>query len=191
MNFYDAIESLVESGFMDVFLPFMLIFVIVFAVLQKSHILGKDEEKRKYNVILALVMGLSVVIPHVIGRYPVGSDPVLIINNVLPNISLIMLGVISFLLIIGVFGANIKIGNTNMTSIIVIFSAIAVISTFGVAAGWFGDLPVWLRFLEDESTQMMFVTILIMGIIISFITSPPKKEKKNNFFKDMLEAASK
>lgn len=191
MNFYDAIESLVESGFMDVFLPFMLIFVIVFAVLQKSHILGKDEEKRKYNVILALVMGLSVVIPHVIGRYPVGSDPVLIINNVLPNISLIMLGVISFLLIIGVFGANIKIGNTNMTSIIVIFSAIAVISTFGVAAGWFGDLPVWLRFLEDESTQMMFVTILIMGIIISFITSSPKKEKKNNFFKDMLEAASK
>jgi len=97
MNFYDAIESLSESGFLDIFLPFMLIFVIVFAVLQKSKILGTGEEKRKYNVILALVFGLSVVIPHVLGRYPAGSDPVVMISNILPNISLVMLAVISFL----------------------------------------------------------------------------------------------
>ncbi len=188
MNFYDALESLSDSGFLDVFLPFMLIFVIVYAVLQKSHILGKGDEKRKFNIILALVMGLSVVIPHALGRYPPASDPVLMINNVLPNISLIMLAVISFLLIIGVFGANIKVANTSLSGIIVIFAAIAVISTFGFAAGWFGNLPWWLAFLADESTQILFVTLLIMGIIIWFITAPKKDTSKPNesFFKDWL-----
>jgi hypothetical protein len=195
MNFYDAIETLDRTGFLAIFLPFMLIFVIVFAVLQKSHILGKGDEKRKFNVILALVMGLSVVVPHALGRYPPESDPVIIINNVLPNISLVMLGVISFLLIIGVFGANIKVGGIGINAVIVIFSAIAVISTFGVAAGWFGDLPWWLSFLRDESTQILFVTILIMGIVIFFITAPAKKEGSKtsfgDFFKDMLEGSEK
>jgi len=193
MNFYNAIETLAESGFLDIFLPFMLIFVIVFAVLQKSHILGKDEEKRKYNVILALVMGLSVVVPHVLGTYPVESDPVLIINNVLPNISLVMLAVIAFMLIIGVFGANIKIGDSaSLNTVIIIFAAAAVFATFGVAANWFGQLPVWLGFLADESTQVLFVTILVMAMVISFITSSPKdKNDKNPFFKGWLDAQTK
>lgn len=186
MNFYAALESLSDSGFLDVFLPFMLIFVIVYAVLQKSNILGRGDEKRKFNIILALVMGLSVVIPHALGRYPPQSDPVLMINNVLPNISLVMLAVISFLLIIGVFGANIKIGNSSLSGMIVIFSAIAVVTTFGVAAGWFGNLPWWLSFLADESTQILFVTILIMGIIIWFITAPKKEKKSESPFKDWL-----
>ncbi len=194
MNFYDAIETLAESGFLDIFLPFMLIFVIVFAVLQKSNIFGTGEEKRKYNVILALVMGLAVVIPHALGTYPVESDPVLMINNVLPNISLIMLAVIAFMLIVGVFGANIKIGdNANLNAIIVIFAAISVVATFGVAAGWFGQLPFWLEFLADESTQVLFVTILIMGIIIWFITAPKKDaaNAKKHPFVNMLESFDK
>jgi len=191
MNFYDAIEVLGESGFLDVFLPFMLIFVIVFAVLQKSHILGKGEEKRRYNVILSLVMGLSVVIPHVLGRYPVESDPVLMINNVLPNISLIMLAAISFMLIIGVFGANIKVAGTPLSGLIVVFALIAVLATFGTAANWFGQLPWWLRFLNDESTQVIFVTILIIAIVIWFITAPTKtktERSQEGWFNNMLSS---
>ncbi len=180
MNFYDAIETLAESGFLDIFLPFMLIFVIVFAVLQKSHILGKGDDKRKYNIVLALVMGLSVVVPHVLGRYPPESDPVLMINNVLPNISLIMLAVIAFIMIVGVFGANIKIGDSaSLHTIIVIFAALAVIITFGVAAGWFGQLPWWLQFLEDESTQVTFIVILISALLIALIAGPSNSKNKS------------
>jgi len=194
MNFYDAIANLEQSGFIDIILPFMLIFVIVFAVLQKTHILGKDDTKKKFNVVLALVMALSVIIPHALGKYAPESDPVLIINNVLPNISLIMLAVIAFLLIIGVFGANVKLGkNATLTGVVIIFAAICVLATFGVAAGWFGEIPYWLRFLEDEATQTLFVTILVIGIIIAFITGGGKnsgqveKESKfQKFFKDVV-----
>lgn len=195
MNFYDMIQNLENSGFATIILPFMLIFVIVFAVLQRLHIFGKDETKKKFNIIIALVMAFSVVIPHALGKYPPESDPVLIMNNVLPNISLIMLAVIAFMLIIGVFGARVKIGKSGtLTGLVIIFSALAVVATFGIAANWFGEIPSWLRFLEDEATQTLFITILVMGIIIAFITGSGKDKSKDgvskkfgDMFKGVLE----
>jgi uncharacterized membrane protein YozB (DUF420 family) len=172
---------------LDIFLPFILIFVIVFAVLQRTHILGKGADKKKFNVVLALVMGLSVVIPHALGRYPPESDPVLLINNVLPNISLIMLAVIAFMLIIGVFGHSIKLGEKGtLSGLVMIIAAFAVLCTFGVAANWFGQLPWWLSFLEDPSTQTLFIVILVTGIILAIITKgggDDKGPEDSNFAK--------
>jgi MFS family permease len=193
MNLYDAIEVLAKAGIVDIFLPFMLIFVIVFAVLQKTKILGTDEDKKKFNVILALIMALSVVIPHALGRYSPKSDPVLLINNILPNIALVMLAVIAFLLIVGVFGREFNPTNGGIAGIITIFAVLAVLVTFGVAAGWFGQLPWWLGFLEDEATQVLFVTILITGIIIALITGGGEKNKNphdspfGKFFSDVFK----
>ena len=39
-----GIQSLNELGLSDVLLPFLLIFTIMFAVLQKTKVLGKDDE---------------------------------------------------------------------------------------------------------------------------------------------------
>ena len=74
-NFADLLGSEVV---VDLLLPFLLIFTIVFAVLQKSNILGKD--KRNFNSVIALVVSLSVVIPHITGSYPAGFDVVEIIQ---------------------------------------------------------------------------------------------------------------
>lgn len=188
MNLYDSVTLLEQTGILNIFLPFILIFVIVFAVLQRTHILGKGPDKKKFNVVLALVMGLSVVIPHALGRYPPESDPVLLINNVLPNISLIMLAVIAFMLIIGVFGHSVKIGKSgSLTGIVMIIAALCVLFTFGIAANWFGQLPWWLRFLEDPSTQTLFIVILVTAIILAIITGggsnkEPKDSKFSKFF---------
>ena len=70
-NFLGALES---WGLTDVLLPFLLIFTLVFAVLQKTEILGDD--KKNFNVIIALVLGLLFVVPHIAGAYPIGYDPV-------------------------------------------------------------------------------------------------------------------
>ncbi|MBI2652090.1 hypothetical protein HYX00_01375, partial [Candidatus Woesearchaeota archaeon] len=60
------IEVLDRWRVADVLLPFLLIFVIVFAILQKTKILG--DSKKNLNVVVAIVVGLLVVIPHVTGR---------------------------------------------------------------------------------------------------------------------------
>ena len=66
MALQDFIMLLDAWGVTDVLIPFILVFTIVFAVLQKTKILG--DGKKNYNVMIALVMALAVVIPHIFGR---------------------------------------------------------------------------------------------------------------------------
>ena len=63
-NFVRALDG---WGLTDVMLPFLLIFTLVFAIMQKTKILGED--KKNFNVIIALVMALLVVIPHITSSY--------------------------------------------------------------------------------------------------------------------------
>ena len=44
---------------MEVLLPFLLVFTVVFAILQKTSILGKG--KKQIDAIVSLVVGLIVV----------------------------------------------------------------------------------------------------------------------------------
>ena len=45
--------------FVNAVLPFLLVFVVIFAILQKSKILG--DEKKQIDAIVALVIGLIVI----------------------------------------------------------------------------------------------------------------------------------
>ena len=178
--FQDGLLQLEEAGILDVVLPFILVFTIVFAVLQKTKILGEDKDgkpRKNFNAVIALVMGLAVVIPHVIGSYPSPeSDVVLIINNALPNVSAVMVAVIMLLLIMGVFGGEVNIAGSGLAGWAVIFAIIATVVIFGNAANWF-DLPGWLNFLEDSETQALIIVILVFALIIWFITKEDKEKK--------------
>ena len=87
----DFINTLESWGLTDVMLPFLLMFTLMFAILQKTKILGDD--KKNFNTVVALVMSLLIVIPHVNGTYPLDYDPVNIINRFLQ-----MLGMTKILL---------------------------------------------------------------------------------------------
>ncbi|MBT3721419.1 hypothetical protein HOG47_07255, partial [archaeon] len=73
--FQQWVMGLESLGLLDVLLPFLLIFTITFAVLQKSKILG--DGGRRFNIIIAFVLAMSSIIPHIIGR---GPDVVIVIN---------------------------------------------------------------------------------------------------------------
>jgi hypothetical protein len=180
MNFADLMNYLDNIGVADVLLPFILIFTLIFAVLQKTKIFG--EKSKNFNVIVALVMGLGVVIPHVMGRYPPGADVVEIMNNALPNISVVVVAILMLLIIIGIFGKNLTLGNNPISGWIVILAVLSVGYIFGRAAGWFGG-PGWLGFLDDPETQTMIVIILVFAIIIWFVTkdeeTDAQKEKND------------
>ena len=96
----NAITFLRDFGLFDVVLPFLLVFAIVFAILEKTKILGtekiKGEEvtKRSLNTMVAFVIGMIVVAANKI---------VTAINEALPNIVLIIIAFVAFLMMIGVF----------------------------------------------------------------------------------------
>jgi membrane protease YdiL (CAAX protease family) len=123
-NLVDALRSAEELGLRDVLLPFLLVFAIVFAVLQNSNILGKD--KKNLNVILAIVMGLALVIPHVMDIYPEDRDAVDIINKAVPNLSFVVIILFAFLLVIGILGAETQSHSGATFAVIVIGAVIAI-----------------------------------------------------------------
>ena len=65
--YQDIFYSLNNLGILDVFVPFLLLFPIIFAIMQKTKILG---ENKKINLTLALTITLIVIVPHVLGTYP-------------------------------------------------------------------------------------------------------------------------
>ncbi len=166
------LESL---GLTDVLLPFVLIFTIVFAILQKTEILG--EKKKNLNIIISLVLALGVIIPHITGTYPPNADIVEIVNKALPNVSLVLVAILMVLLLIGVFGWRVGGEGTSISGVIALLAFIAVAYIFGAAAN-FWRIPSWLSVLEHPDTQALVVVILIFGLIVWFITKEeePKAE---------------
>jgi hypothetical protein len=189
MMFDNFIYLLDSWGVTDVLLPFILIFTLVFATLQRTKILG--DGKKQYNVMIALVMALAVVIPHITGGYPFFNfDPVVVINTALPQVSIILVAILMLLLIIGVFGSDIEFAGSTLSGWIVIFAFIAVALIFGGAVGWF-QFPIWLIFLQDPELQALIVMILVFGIIIWFITKEDKKDDTEKGLGKWMEGVGK
>lgn len=188
-TFTDLFLWLDQLGVLDSLVPFLLIFTIIFAILQKSNILGKD--KKNFNVIVALIISLAVVIPHVTNSYPSNADVVQIINTALPNISLLLVAIVMVLLLIGIFGLDLK-WMPNPGGFVAIIAAIIVVFIFGHAAGWFysGGLPRWLQWMGDPDIQTLVLVILVFGIIIYYITkdesgTPAQTRGMTNFMEDL------
>lgn len=181
--FQNALYYLEQWSLIDVILPFILIFTIIFATLQKAKLFGTDS--KKYNLIVSLAIALLVVIPHVTGRYPPGADVVEIMNSAIPSVSIIAVAIIMFLVLIGIFGAEATWGGW-MSGLILIFSLIAVVWIFGKSAGWWGYMPF---FLADPDIQALIVIILVFGIIVWFVTAEPGGKGVWDTLKDIGEKA--
>jgi len=87
----NAIDFLRDFGFFDIVLPFLLTFALMFAILQKTKILG---EKKELDAMVSFVIGMLVA----------GTNKVVtIINSALPNIVVLVVGIIGFMVLVGTF----------------------------------------------------------------------------------------
>ena len=179
VDLISVFQRLDAFGLTDVLLPFLLIFSVIYAVLGTIKIFG--DNGKKFNIIIALVMALLVVVPHVTGTYPAGKDIVTIINTSIPNVSVVIIGIIMALLLIGIFGVRVDLllAKDGVGSIIPLIAIGVVFFIFGRSAGWFDfGLPNWLGFLNDPDTVSVILVILVFVIIIGFITGDGGGSKK-------------
>src|SRR3989338_6017463 len=170
-------ETLDNWGLTEALLPFLLIFTIIFAILQKTKILGED--KKNLSVIVAIVVGLLVVVPHATGRFPANADPVLIINDALPQVSIVLVAVIFLLILIGVFGQDYVFLGVTMPGWITLVSFIIIVLIFGGSAGWWtsGFGQTLEDFFGTEGVAV-FIMIVTFGIIIAWITGDSKEREE-------------
>lgn len=188
MVMQQAFAQLEYLGLFDILLPFVLIFTIVFAVLNKAKLFGTGDETRKYNVVIALVMGAAVVFPHVMGYYPPDGDIVNIINQSLPNVSVVIVAIVMALIILGVMGANFTAGGGSLSGWFAAFAFGVIIYIFGSSANWW-NRPEWLYFLDNPDTIALIVVILVFAIIIWFVTKSDNngKNKEKSLFEKLGE----
>ena len=181
-NLQEFFRSLEYWGFVDVLLPFLLIFVILFSVLEKTKILG--EEKRNLNVVLSLVIALIVIVPHVTGTYPSRYDPVDLLNAVLPSVSILLVAIVLLLIMIGLFAHDRVYLGLTMPGWIATFSIIALIVIFGSAANWYAfGFTSWLDNIFGSDALAVVIMLLVFGVIIAFVTSGGKDKDQLNAFK--------
>ncbi|MBR9693219.1 hypothetical protein GOV07_04820 [Candidatus Woesearchaeota archaeon] len=177
-------------GILSMILPFIFVFTLVYAILHKTKILG--EKSKNFNVIISLTMGASVVTPHILmgtgGPRLVNGmiDPVVTINNALPNISIILIAVLMILLIFGVWGSKVKLGNSSLSGIISLIAFIAVIFIFLLSAGLLPPRATSMAQSAgmNSATTPLIVVILVFALIIWWVTKEedPHREKKEESF---------
>ncbi|MEK6835785.1 MAG: hypothetical protein AABX55_02065 [Nanoarchaeota archaeon] len=184
-----AIEFFRDFGLFDVVLPFLLVFTIIFAILEKTRILGTVKVKdlgevpnRNLNSMVAFVVGMLVVAT---------ANVVRTINESLPNIVLLVVVIVSFLLLLGTF---MKTGEFEFskehpywyrTFIVFIFIGVILIFLNSIYTPQ-GDswLEVVLFFIINEWNTAVFASIIFLIILILailyIVRSPKAKEKKES-----------
>jgi magnesium-transporting ATPase (P-type) len=172
-----VIDFLARIGIYDVVLPFLLVFTLVYAILEKTKVLGMEEvEGKKYtrknlNAIIAFVIALLVI---------ASTKLVATINQILANTVLLLILAVFFLLLVGSFfkseGEVFLKGGWNLTFMIIMFIGILLI--FFHALGWLQK--VWDYLSSNLSSQVVGGLILVVIIIIAivFITHEKKPESK-------------
>ncbi len=176
----NAIEFLRSFGFFNVVLPFLLVFTVVFAVLEKTRIFGSEKYKgedvprRNLNSVVSFCIAFLVVAT---------SNIVKIIQVSLPVVALVLIILIVFLLLFGSLmgeaelkgGINLWKGHFKTTFVIVITLAVLAILLAGF--GILGDL---LDYIGANITGTFITSILLFVVVIGavwFVTG--KKESSS------------
>lgn len=135
----------------DIIVPFLLVFVLVFALLDRTKILG--EGKRQINALVSLAIGLIFI---------TFTKAVLAVQNMIPFLAVAAVIILIFLILYGFVAADkegLKIPNgIKITAAILIF--IGLVVTVLVATGY------WDTFLGAVSSGNKWVSSLIFLLIL-------------------------
>ena len=160
-----------------------MIFTVIYAIsAQVPHL----KDNSKFQVVIALVISLLVIIPHVTNYYAGGIDVVEVINRSVPQVALLIIAVVMVLMLIGATG---KTGDTIWTSWIrwVALAIVGLIFLDNINYGSVSGVP-FLNWLSDPDFQALILIILVFGLIIKFVTGSEEKEsKKRAIRREMLK----
>ncbi|MBS3139096.1 hypothetical protein J4207_05310 [Candidatus Woesearchaeota archaeon] len=176
----DRILYFLQSyGVAEVALPFLLIFTIIYAVMQQIKLFG---DKKNINLGIALLFSLTAIIPHMTGRYPSNYDPIVIINALVPSAAVLAIAILLVLLLLGMWGMDMGKGAPTFAIIVIVGVLFYV---FGATVNWW-QLPSDVIYWWDSDLTILLVVILVFGAIIFFITSDEKSTGMKDIFDSLL-----
>ncbi len=171
----------------DLLMPLLLIFSLLFAILQKVKIFkeGKDEEgepNTKINATISFLIAVLVVVPHLVGAYDPKKDPILIMKNMLPGGVLILVAILIVMAIIYLTSGK----TPGILSFLIALTGIFFLF-YIIAAAVFPKMS-WGP-LKDPGIQVLLISLLIAGLWLYFLMrKPPEKDaiERSKHFWDLM-----
>ena len=167
-----------DVGVYDVVLPFLLVFTLVYALLEKTKVFGverigdKEFTKKNINSMVAFVMGFFVI---------ASTQLVAIISEITANIVLLLLLITFFMLLVGAMEKDKKEGFalegwSKKAFYVIMFAGIILI--FLNAFGWLQLL--WDYIVLNWDSQFVGIIVLLGAIIglMAFVMNTPKEAKE-------------
>ena len=175
-TFRDTIQFFADLGVYDVILPFLLVFTIVFAVLEKTRIFGTEElggvkyTKKNLNSIVAFVAAFLVI---------ASTRLVAAINESVANVVLLLMVSICFLLLIGSFykeGEPVSLeGKWRKFFMVIMFIGVVAIFLQAIkmdsGEGVLTFILDWIRSTWDSAFTSAVILIVIAVVFILYITA--------------------
>lgn len=183
----NVIQFFNRIGIYDVVLPFLLVFTVVYAVLEKTRVLGlekvpgeKDPVPRKnINAMAAFVIAFLVV---------ASSQLVSTISQVAAHTVLLILLSVLFLVLVGVFYTSKEDVESQMPAVWKhVFIAINFIALIGIFLNALQtkDGQTWLEFVLDwlgarwsSPAIASIILILLVILFMKWLMKPYKEDEK-------------
>ncbi|MBI4145922.1 hypothetical protein HY489_01140 [Candidatus Woesearchaeota archaeon] len=183
----NVIEFFQTLGVYDVLLPFILVFTVMFAILERTKLFGVEGDKGQYtkknlNAMVSFVTAFLVV---------ASSKLVEVITKVSSEIIVLLLLIVFFLMLVGTFysGKDLeekkgpwlddpwKTGFMIFVAICIVFIFMDAITT-DAGDTWLEVFWDWLGGFYEDTTVAAILLILVVLVIVYFIAGPESKKKE-------------
>ena len=170
-----GIETILSSIFaVRIVYPFLLVFTLVFAILQKSKILG--EEKSQADALIALSIALIVV------AFSWSTD---IIINLMPFLAVSLVILLVFMLLYGFVASDSDKGlvlskgiKRSILGLVIISLVIAVLV---VSGQWdFIYRSLFVDYNGNSWLSNIILLLIIGGAVVAVVGPTVKKKSKDN-----------
>ncbi|HJO01857.1 MAG: hypothetical protein QF655_03545 [Candidatus Woesearchaeota archaeon] len=178
--FRGIIDFFNNIGVFDVVLPFLLVFTVVFALLERTKVFGiekiegKEYTKKNLNSAAAFVIAFLVI---------ASSELVEIITKVSSQFVVLLFGIVLFLLLVGSFykeephGVFLE-GGWKTTFMFIVF--VVLVFIFLDALNLLGDIS---DFFKGTNRGEFVGSILLVALIVFFIVYVTKENQSNQLEK--------
>lgn len=185
VDFREIVNNLQDWHVYDVILPFILVYAIVFAILEKTKIFkpkdGDSGHVKNVNAVIAFVFGLFVVASIQTVQY---------IQSFIVNIVLFIIFLLALLILLGfIFGEDYiqlfmedgKIKKWAAWTIGLVVLIVALCA-FLWAIGWLEPILEWFEdiFDTDQDTISTVVFLLLIGGVLFWISRGSGEKKSES-----------
>jgi len=171
-------------GVFDILLPFILVFTIMFAILERTRILGAEKDggtRKNLNAMASFVVSFLVV---------ASAQIVAVVTQVSSQIIIVLLLVVFIIMLVGTMRTNEDLSKGDWLKegwVKVPLIAIASLSTLAIflnalktssGMSWLDVIWNWLGQFYTNSAVAAVILVVVLIIFMYWITKGEKSENK-------------